>query len=245
MSSVNSSSTSRRAALVTGGAIRLGRAIAQSLARMDFDIALHYHQSEKAAEELAGQLNDLGVKCQLFGADLSRQDEMLGLIGQVKEAFGQLSLLVNSASIFEKGGLAETETEFYDRHFALNLKAPFFLSRDFARLVGRGQIINIVDQRITGNRGDYFAYSLTKKSLADLTQMAAVELGPDIRVNAIAPGFILPSADPASQDSKRLVANFPLKKHGSTDSICRSVNYLIENDYVTGQVLFVDGGEHL
>jgi len=242
MSSVNSPSTSRPAALITGGAVRIGRALARSLAPLGFDIALHYHQSEKAARELVREINGVGVTCRLFQADLCRQEELLGLIPQVKEAFVDLCLLVNSASIFEKAGLTETETDFFDRHFALNLKAPYFLSRDFARCVSRGHIINILDQRITGNRPEYF---VTKKSLADFTQMAAVELGPDIRVNAIAPGFILPPSDPASFDKQRYLENIPLKKQGSTDSLCQSVRFLIDNDYVTGQIIFADGGEHL
>ena len=245
MSPKNLPTTNRPAALVTGGAVRIGRAMALFLARSGFDIALHYHRSEKAAKEVEHQINELGATCRLFQADLSRQDSLLGLIPQVKKTFSTLRLLINNAAIFEKARLVETEPELFDRHVALNFKAPFFLARDFARCVEQGQIINIVDQRIDSHRGDYFAYSLTKKSLAEMTKMAAAELGPHIRVNAIAPGFILPPADPADQDCERLLEKIPLKRQGSSDTICQSVKFFIDNDYVTGQILFADGGEHL
>lgn len=245
MSPDHLSSTARPAALVTGGAVRIGRMITRTLVGMGYDIALHFHTSTEAAESLAEELDQENVSCRLFAADLSCESQMLALVAKVKEVYPHLSLLVNSASIFEMGSLVETEAEFFDRHFSLNFKAPYFLARDFARCISQGQIINILDQRINSNRGDYFTYSLTKKALADLTRMAAVELGPEIRVNAIAPGFILPPTDPQRCDTKRPLENIPLKKQGTDDTICRSVKYLIENDYVTGQILFTDGGEHL
>jgi pteridine reductase len=234
-----------KAALITGSAIRIGQAIARSLAQTGHDIALHYNSSKDQAKKLAHQLNQLPITCKLFQADLADQNQLQNLISQTKNAFPHLDLLINSASIFEKANLTQTQTDLFDRHFAINLKAPIILSRDFARSVNKGHIINILDQRIAHNRPDYFAYTLTKKSLADFTRMAAVELGPNIRVNAIAPGFILPPTDPAAFDTQRILENIPLKKQGSTDTITRSVKFLLENDYLTGQILFADGGEHL
>lgn len=242
---MNADAQNRPAALVTGAAVRIGRAIAEALAQRGYDIAIHYHTSKNEAEKLAEDIQNKGVNCDFFQADLSRFSEHSRLVERVKETFPHLNVLVNSASIFEKASLTDTEEDLFDRHFDINLKAPFFLCRDFARLIGQGQIINILDQRIARHHSTYFAYTLTKKTLAELTRMAATELAPKIRVNAIAPGYILPPAGQDRSTLEYLDRKIPLQQQGNLKQIQQAVHYLIENDFVTGQILYVDGGENL
>lgn len=163
----------------------------------------------------------------------------------MKADFQDLEVLVNNASIFEPATIKNTEIELFDRHLAVNLKAPFFLIRDFARFVGTGNIINIIDTRMSKNDYTYAAYTLAKKSLADLTSMAALELAPDIRVNGIAPGFILAPEEASHDYLDKLKQKLPMCQQGNVKQICQAMIYLLENDFVTGQLLFVDGGQHL
>ncbi|MBO1350688.1 MAG: SDR family oxidoreductase [Hormoscilla sp. GUM202] len=232
-------------ALVTGGVRRIGRAIAQELASLGYDLAIHYHSSSASAERLRVQIQSQGRTCKIYQANLERDRDILNLLARVKADFQDLEVLVNNASIFEPATIKNTEMELFDRHLAVNLKAPFFLIRDFARFVGTGNIINIIDTRMSKNDYTYAAYTLAKKSLADLTSMAALELAPDIRVNGIAPGFIL-APEGASQDYlDKLKQKLPMCQQGNVKQICQAMIYLLENDFVTGQLLFVDGGQHL
>jgi len=230
---------------VTGGARRIGRAIVLALADRGYDIALHYGSSAAAARETASQVEARGRGCRLFECDLARFDEVRRLIPAVVEKCPDLSVLVNNASVFEKGSLAETEPDLFDRQFAVNLKAPLFLSRDFARQSKAGCIVNLIDQRITRSDPAYLAYTLTKKALAALTEMAARELAPRIRVNGVCPGLILPPEGKDAAHLQRLAAGVPMKAVGSPERVAAAVVYLVESDYVTGQLLFVDGGEHI
>ncbi len=232
-------------ALVTGGVRRIGRAIAQELALLGYDLAIHYHSSSASAERLRVQIESQGRTCKIYQANIERDRDIINLLGRVKADFQDLEVLVNNASIFEPATIKNTEMELFDRHLAVNLKAPFFLIRDFARFVGTGNIINIIDTRMSKNDYTYAAYTLAKKSLADLTSMAALELAPDIRVNGIAPGFIL-APEGASQDYlDKLKQKLPMCQQGNVKQICQAMIYLLENDFVTGQLLFVDGGQHL
>ncbi len=232
-------------ALITGGAKRIGRAVALALADRGFDIALHYGRSEDAAREAAGEIEARGRRCRLFQCNLADFGEVRGLVPAVTKTCPDLSLLVNNASLFERARLAETDEDLYDRQFAVNLKAPFFLSRDFARHAGAGQIINLVDQRITRSAPAHMAYTLTKKALAAFTEMAARDLAPEIRVNGVCPGLILPPPGKTASHLSPLVERVPLRRRGSVDDIVATVLYLVESEYVTGQLLFVDGGEHI
>lgn len=232
-------------ALITGGAKRLGRAIAIRLAELGFDIALHYNTSRGDAERVAGEIEAAGAGCDLFACDLSDGEAVLQLIGRVTHVFSDLSILVNNASIFERGPLLDTEPELFDRHFDINYRAPFFLTRDFARHRDQGLVINLVDTKISRNAGAYFAYTLTKKSLFEFTKMAAAQLGPKIRVNAVAPGLVLP---PAGEDESYLAErakSIPLQRHGDPAAVCNAIAYLVDNRFITGQCIYVDGGEHL
>ena len=235
-------------ALVTGCAKRIGRAIAIALARKGYDIAIHYRQSQQEARSLGAQIEALGRTSQLYAADLTADEDILNLLPRIKADKLPLELLVNNASIYESATIQETELALFERQWAANLKAPFFLIRDFARLYQTGNIINIVDAGFANNQSVYAAYALTKKALAGLTKMAALELAPAIRVNGICPGFILPPLRPEAEDPnfiETITQKVPLKRQGHVEPIQRAVEYLLDNDFVTGQLLMVDGGEHL
>ncbi|MBZ0254645.1 SDR family NAD(P)-dependent oxidoreductase, partial [bacterium] len=154
--------TRKGTALITGGSRRIGREIALTLARRGWSIALHYRHSRGDAEQLAGEIQTLGVACELFCGDLSDMNYTANLIAQVMERRPDLNVLINNASIFERMSLLETEEDFFDRHFNLNFKAPFFLVRDFARQCKQGAVINLLDAKITQKFSNYFAYTLTK-----------------------------------------------------------------------------------
>ncbi|MBN1892942.1 SDR family oxidoreductase [bacterium] len=234
----------KQAALITGAGQRIGRAVALNLAARGYQIALHYNRSSEGAEKTADEIRGR-VECCLFQSDFNDPDESLGLITKVHSRFPDLSLLVNNASVFERASLRDTPPDLFDRVFRINLRTPFFLIRDFARICGKGQVINLLDTKITGRLVSYFAYSLFKKNLADLTEMAAKELGPDIRVNGIAPGLILPSAGDTHAHFEEMGNRIPMRQAGNPGAILSALAYLLDNTFVTGEILFVDGGEHV
>lgn len=234
-------------ALITGASKRIGKAIAKHLAEKGWNIAIHFNSSEKPAEILVNELTAKfpKQKFQAFKANLSNIQEVFKLIPKALEEFGEIDLLVNNASVFDSGYLKATSLELYDDQMNVNLKAPFFLMRDFAVICKRGNIINFVDTRVTSNRSNFTAYSLSKKGLWSLTQMAALEFAPAIRVNAIAPGVTLAPEDKDENYLLNLAQNIPMKKPGGIDPILRSVDFVLENNHLTGQLIFADGGENL
>jgi len=234
-------------ALITGASKRIGKALAEHLAGKGWNIAVHFNSSENPAGDL---VNELSVKhplqkFQSFKTNLSDIDEVIVLIPNVLVEFGEIHLLINNASVFDSGYLKTTSVDLYDEQMNVNLKAPFFLIRDFANLCKQGNIINFVDTRVTSNKSNFTAYSLSKKGLWNLTQIAALELAPDIRVNAIAPGVTLPPEDKDENYLQNLAQNIPMKKPGGLEPIIKSVDYILENNHLTGQLLFADGGENL
>ncbi|GMR05075.1 MAG: SDR family oxidoreductase [Thermodesulfobacteriota bacterium] len=232
-----------KAALVTGGAKRIGKEICLGLASMGYDIALHFSATDPA--DAVSLIKEKGVRCIPFKCDFSDERAVLGLMDNVKDAFPGLEVLVNNASIFERSTIRDTDTGFFDRHFAVNFKAPYFLTRDFCKATENGHIINIIDSKVRKNSSPYSAYLLSKKTLRDFTFMAAKEFAPDIRVNAVAPGLILPP--PGKDDSylKGLAGALPLKRTGSPGDVFNAVRFLIENSFITGQIIYIDGGENL
>ena len=235
----------RETALITGGAKRIGKEIALLLSILGYNIALHYNNSKKDAEETARQIYSNNAACEIFKANLESEKDVSGLIKKVKRVFPHVSILVNSASVFEKSSLLETDAQFFNKHFNINLKAPFLLSCEFVRTFKKGNIINILDTNVVKNKTAFSAYLLSKKSLSEFTALSAVEFAPNIRVNAIAPGFILPPKSKGNSYLQKRALNIPLKRRGFPSHIALTVQFLLENDYVTGQTIFVDGGEHL
>jgi NAD(P)-dependent dehydrogenase (short-subunit alcohol dehydrogenase family) len=240
---------SGKTAIVTGGAVRIGQAISLELAKRGSNVCLHYCASESAARETVGEICRLGARAVAVRADLSNSGEAaLAIFDRTVAEFGAVDVLVNNAAIFEEGSLADTTEENWDRHFAVNLKAPFLLCREFARRRApgrRGHIINIADWRGTRPVPGHLAYTLTKSAIVAMTRILAQELAPDVQVNAVAPGAILPppGGDRASFD--RLAQGIPLKRTGSPGEIARTVCYLLQSDFITGEVVHVAGGEQL
>lgn len=234
----------RPAALVTGAANRLGLAFARALAGQGYDIALHYHRSADQAEMAATDIRSMGVDCHLFPFDLASADAGQ-LVTQVIEKLPALNVLVNSASAYGAATIADTEPELLHTQFAVNFSAPFALSRTFYNSVAHGNIINILDNKIAFQQNNYAAYLLSKKALAELTCLSSVEFAPRVRVNGIAPGVVLPGDTRTSDYVQWRVQGIPLGRQGGVDELIQAMMYLLDNEFVTGQILFVDGGERL
>lgn len=234
-----------KTALVTGGVKRIGLEIVKALAKKGYDIALHYNSSKEKAKEVKNEIELIGVKCKLFQCDLSIEKKVSGLISQVKKEFPDLNLLINNASIFIRSKTVETKNNVLNKIFNINFKAPFILSRDFAQKVTNGDIINILDTKITKNDFLYSAYTLSKKSLADFTLMSAVEFAPNIRVNGIAPGLILPPSGKNENYLNNMAKKIPLKKKGEISDVINAMEFILNNQYITGQIIYVSGGQQL
>jgi NAD(P)-dependent dehydrogenase (short-subunit alcohol dehydrogenase family) len=231
-------------ALITGGADRIGKAIALCCAELGYDIALHYSQSAEKAEATRMEILAKQVECHLYRADFNNLSETTALIGKISQT-AEMSVLINNASLFFESSLLDSSDGEFERLFNINFKAPYVLIKEFAKRVKKGVVINILDTEVVRNQTKYFDYLITKKSLSELTRMAAFSLAPGIRVNAIAPGLILPPAGKDMDFLWKRAEDIPLKKVGSPQSITHAVKFLIENDFVTGQTIFVDGGEAL
>lgn len=237
---------SKGSVLITGAAKRIGRAIAKYLAKQDYSIAIHYHYSHKEAQGLAKEIRDNNGHCEIFCADLANAKASQQLLPKVIKKFPDLQFLINNASLFEQSDIKTGNLKDFNQHFAINLRAPLILTSQFAKLyVKSGSIINILDTNISKTKTAHLSYLLTKKSLMDLTTLAAVELAPHIRVNAIAPGLILAPEHKKNDYLDRLAKKIPLKRRGEPADIAKAVHFLMENTFITGQTIFVDGGEHL
>jgi len=235
-------------ALVTGGAVRLGRALLLALAEAGADVVLHYGSSRRAAEETAAAVRDLGRKVLLLQADLQDMAAVQQLPRRAAEKFGKLDILVNSAALFQPGDIFNTTEASWDRQMNVNLKAPFFLSQAFAQQLGpdqRGHIVNIADWRATRPAATYLAYTFSKAALISMTRSLAVALGPRVQVNAIAPGLILPPPGKTAAYFERMAQRVPLQRVGSPEEVAGAMLFLLRSDFVTGELLFVTGGEHL
>jgi pteridine reductase len=247
LSGVSKGKTMQKTALITGSAMRIGKSLAFHLAEKGWSLAIHYNRSEEPARLLSEDLSMKypGQRFISLGADLASVQETQSLIPSVIEKMGVFSLLINNASVFEPASIKDTSTDFFDEQINVNFRAPYILSRDFANLCRKGSIINFVDTRITGNKSNYAAYTLSKKALWELTKMAAYELGPQIRVNAIAPGLTLAPAEKGEDYLWNLSRHIPMKRPGGMEPIIRSLDFILENEYLTGQLLFCDGGENI
>ena len=235
-------------ALVTGAARRVGKAIALALAHEGMHILVHYGGSAEEAGQTVEEIAGLGVVAQKAQADLSQPDDIERLFQAVRGHFGRLDVLVNSASTFQKKDFFEVTLEDWDRVMAVNLRAPFLCSQHAARLMLEGEggaVVNIADLIGMRPRRSFPHHSVSKAGLIMLTQVLALSLGPDIRVNAIAPGAILPPATLDTDTWDRMGAELPLKRTGGPENVQQAVVYLLKNDFMTGHVLVVDGGESL
>jgi len=235
-------------ALVTGGARRIGRSLVERLAREGLSVAIHCHRSVTDAEEVAHDIRRAGGRAAVIRADLADAASVSGMVEEARAALGPLTLLVNNASEFEPDEVLSLSPERWDRHFAVNLRAPAFLARDFARQLPEdleGNIVNIVDQRVWKVTPQFFSYTLTKAALYTATQTMAQALAPRIRVNAIGPGPTLANARQEAEDFARQTDALLLRRGSGLDEIGDALMYLVRARSVTGQMIAVDGGQHL
>jgi NAD(P)-dependent dehydrogenase (short-subunit alcohol dehydrogenase family) len=237
-------------ALVTGGAHRLGKAFALTLARMGYDLLLQYHSAEEKARKTKTEIESLGVKAHLVKADLTQPDQIESLFSQLDfilhPSCEEFILLVNSAAIMPTGNPRELELQDWDSALNLNLRAPFLLAQQAAkRMSAGGLIVNISDVGAQKAWSRYPSYAVSKAGLESLTKLLARALAPSIRVNAIAPGLVLPSDVVTKEQWKQLIEKLPLKRPATLDEITSALQFLINNEYITGQTIVVDGGYSL
>jgi NAD(P)-dependent dehydrogenase (short-subunit alcohol dehydrogenase family) len=238
----------RPVALITGGAVRIGRAISLRLAEAGYDIALHVRHAGPAGEATLAEIAALGARAALLPAELSDPAAVEALLPAAVEALGPVSLLVNNASEFHPDAVETLDPAMWDRHFAVNLRAPAFLARALAGQMPaeeRGCVINLIDQRVLKPTPHYLSYSLTKNGLWTLTRLLAQALAPRIRVNAVSPGPTFPNSRQSAEDFARQGAALPLGHGPTAEEIAEAVLYFAGAASVTGQMLTVDGGQHL
>lgn len=240
--------TPRGAALVTGGARRIGRTLVQACADAGYDVAIHCRAVDDDAEAAAAEVRARGRRAWLLTCDLRNEASVASLVGAAEGELGPITLLVNSASVFEDDSFSTMNRASWDNHLDTNLRAPLVLAQAFARRLPadrQGLIVNILDQRVLAPAPEFFSYSLSKSALYAATQMLAKGLAPRIRVNAIGPGPTLPSIHQDGDDFEREAASTPLQRSVAPAEIGQALRYLIDAASVTGQMIAVDAGQHL
>lgn len=229
-------------ALVTGAAHRLGKAFALTLARLGYDIVLHYHSSSDEAFQTQAEIESLSRNVFLAQADLTNPSEIQSLLSNIEH----LDVLVNSAAFMPHGNVDALSLENWDAALDLNLRAPFLLAQACAsKMSSGGLIVNITDVGAQKAWSRYPSYTVSKAALESLTKILARALAPKIRVNAIAPGFVLQSDIVPAEEWERLIGRIPLKRPARTEEITSTLEFLIKNEYITGQTIVVDGGYSL
>ncbi|WP_339693761.1 SDR family oxidoreductase [Celeribacter baekdonensis] len=245
-------------ALVTGGARRLGRAIALSLGQAGYDVAVHYHRSKDEADAVVAELQAMDVRAEAIQADLLAESEVQTLVPRAVEALGgPLTLLVNNASVFEPDEIDTTTRDSWDRHFESNLRAPFVLIQALAAQapdpiideaghpIAQALVVNMIDQRVRKLTPQFMSYTLAKSALWTLTQTAAQGLAPRVRVNAIGPGPTLKGARQSPEGFAAQQQATLLRRGSAPSDVTAALAYFTTSDAVTGQLICVDGGQHL
>jgi NAD(P)-dependent dehydrogenase (short-subunit alcohol dehydrogenase family) len=235
-------------ALVTGGAKRIGKSIVLRLAENGWSVAIHYRKSSAKAEAVAAEVGLRGGRAVTIQADLTNEAEVLEIIPKVRATLGPLTLLVNNASVFEMDKADTVTRESWDRHIEANLRAPFVLSQAFARQLPEGEegnIVNLLDQRVWKLTPYFISYTIAKMGLWTLTRSLALAYAPRIRVNGIGPGPTLPSPRQTEEQFAQQSAAMPLGHGATPQEIARCVLYILSAPSMTGQMIALDGGEHL
>lgn len=237
-----------RVALVTGAGRRIGRAVALDLAQAGFDVAVHCSGSRDEAEEVSQEIRALGRRAAVLSADLSREDQTQTLVERVAAELGSVGVLVNNASTFERDEALTATRAGWDFHMEVNLRAPFVLTQQMARLLpdtAEGVVVNMLDQRVWNLTPHFTTYTLSKAGLWTLTQTLALALAPRIRVVAVGPGPALPSARQTDQQFAAQCGTTPLGRGTNPEEICRAVRFVLSARSFTGQMMALDGGQHL
>jgi NAD(P)-dependent dehydrogenase (short-subunit alcohol dehydrogenase family) len=236
---------SRRTALVTGAAVRLGRATALALADAGMNVLVHYRRSEAEATEVCRLAELRGVRAWPIAASFDEPQASVRLIDRAVATAGSLDVLVNNAAVFPKDDLRSMTFDRLTETLRVNVWTPFELGRGFAERVGRGHIVNLLDSRIVDVDRAHVSYILSKQALGAMTRMMALNFAPDIAVNAVAPGLILPPPGETQEYLEKRTGTVPLERYGTPEQVARAVVFLAQSDFITGQVVFVDGGRHL
>ena len=233
--------------IISGGATRVGAAIAKSLAGYEVDITVHFNKSRNSANKLKKELENLGSRVFLIKADLNNSYQGQKLIRDAFKKMKGLDCLINNASIFENDSLINFNDKSFSKHMNVNLKAPALLTQNFKKYVknNHGNIINIIDQRIEKLTPYFFSYTLSKSALGILTLTSAMKLAPNIRVNAISPGPTLKNKRQSESHFKKQWKSVLLKRKVNLENICETVKFLIKNDNITGEIINVDSGQRL
>jgi NAD(P)-dependent dehydrogenase (short-subunit alcohol dehydrogenase family) len=237
-----------KAALVTGAGMRIGRALALALAEDGFAVAVHYHRSREAADNVAAVIRERGGRAVTLAADLADEGAVKRLLPDAAAALGPIGVLVNNASLFENDTIVSATRESWDRHLDINLRAPFVLIQDFAARLpaaAGGIVINLLDERVWNLTPYFVSYTVSKMGLWTLTRTLALALAPRIRVNAIGPGPALPNTRQTPQQFLDRCAAMPLRRGTSPREIAAAMRFIIEAPAMTGQMIALDGGEHL
>ena len=233
-------------ALITGGSDRIGKAVAIHLAKQGYHLVLHYKKEKKKAENLQMHIESTyKVKVELLQINFLKENDFDRIFEDFKRKSITIEVLVNCASDFIPSSFNEQGSELFDKEMTINLKIPYLLTKAFARVFGKGNIINFVDTKVAKNKTVHLDYILSKKLLKDFTKISAVELAPNIRVNAIAPGLILPPEGKDESYLLNLAKDIPLKTIGNLDEILKAFQFILDSYFFTGQILYIDGGEHL
>lgn len=238
----------KRAALVTGAGKRIGRAIALDLARQGWAVGVHYFTSKADADEVVETIRRRGGRAAALQANLARESEVDDLVPMAQERLGALTCLVNNASIFERDEIDTATRESWDRHIETNLRAPFVLTQGFVQQLPEdafGSVINILDQRVLNLTPHFMSYTVSKAALWTLTRTLALALAPRIRVNGIGPGPTLKNDRQSDDHFKAQWENVPLQRQTSPDEICTAVRFILDTPSLTGQMIALDGGEHM
>jgi NAD(P)-dependent dehydrogenase (short-subunit alcohol dehydrogenase family) len=238
----------RGTALITGAARRIGRALALTAAEAGYDVAVHHRGGADEAEALAFEIRAMGRAAATVSAELTDEAETAALVGRAAAALGPVTLLINNASVFQDDRIQSLTQASWDAHMRTNLRAPVVLSQAFAAELPRereGQIINLLDQRVLKPNPQFFSYGLSRAALWAATRMLAQALAPRVRVNAIGPGPTLPSIHQTPEQFSAEAGNVPLERRSSPEDIAAAARYLIDARQVTGQMIAVDGGQHL
>ena len=233
-------------ALITGGSDRIGKAVAIHLAKEGYHLVLHYNSAKEKAENLQMHIESTyKVKVELLQNNFLKENDFDRIFEDFKRKSITIEVLVNCASDFIPSSFNEQGSELFVKEMTINLKIPYLLTKAFARVFGKGNIINFVDTKVAKNKTVHLDYILSKKLLKDFTKISAVELAPNIRVNAIAPGLILPPEGKDESYLLNLAKDIPLKTIGNLDEILKAFQFILDSYFFTGQILYIDGGEHL
>jgi NAD(P)-dependent dehydrogenase (short-subunit alcohol dehydrogenase family) len=237
-----------KAALVTGAGQRIGRACALALAEMGYAVAVHYHGSQKTAEDVAAAIREQGGKAVALAADLADETAVKSLLPRAAEALGPIGVLVNNASVFGNDTVDTVTREGWDEHLAVNLRAPFVLMQEFARRLPAdvgGNIINLLDERVWSLTPYFVSYTLSKAGLWTLTQTMALALAPRTRVNGIGPGPTLPSPRQSHEQFLQQCRSMPLQRGTAPEEVAAALRFILAAPAMTGQMIALDGGQHL